>query len=126
MKDETFEKMDEEFMNQFKTVREKKVPSRILDDFSASVEKRILEKQAGKNFRFGLPAWAPVWVPALAVLLLFVSTAVLQNPGDTRSRRNTGPAPATISVTPGSEISDELGLLRDLGEWTDDDEAEFN
>ncbi len=137
MKEENFEKQDEVLMNQFKALRDKKIPSEVLDYFSASVEHKILEAQGKKTFRFGFPAWAPLWGPVLAVLLVAVSTTITRNPAQLKRQNSSGPAEiqnvGEISLTSHSrsdnsksEISEDVALLQELGEWTDEDEAEFN
>ena len=126
MKDQAFEKMDEAFMNRLKAVREKRTPSKIASQFSASVERKILEKQMKKSLRPGFLNWAPVWVPAFGVLLLFASTAVLHYPAGLHPHRAGARIPLKISAHSNSEISDEVTLLQELGEWTEEDEVEFN
>ena len=126
MKDEIFEKSDEALMNQFKAMRERKIPSRILEGFSTSVERKILEKQTKKTLRPGFLSWAPVWVPAFAVLLLFASTVVLHYPAGLNTHPRLAVTVSTVSAAPHSEISDEVVFLRELGEWTEEDEVDFN
>ena len=128
MNQETFEKLDRAFTDRFRAVREKKVSSQVLERFSASVERRILEKQTEKSLRPGWAflRWAPVWVPAFAVTVLVISTAVLQSPGGLKSVLSKTNPVLSLHVSVSSEISEEVVLLQDLEEWSEDDEAEFN
>ena len=133
MKKDLFEQWDEAFMKDFKSFRERKVPQRILENFSASVERRI------KNGTFpNVPGSVnPVhlemfrsfrWVPAFAVLLLVVSIVVPRPAARPKlSQSESGIAtPSIVSVSTSPEISEEVSFLEELGEWTDDDEADFN
>ncbi len=129
MKDEIFKKQDEALMNQFKAQREREVPSGVLNDFSASVEHKILETQGQKSFRFGFPAWAPIWVPVFAVLLVLVSTTLTQYPSRLKDQKRPAVGiqpPVEVSIASKSEISEEVILLQELGEWTEEDEAQLN
>ena len=130
MKNENLEKLDQMLMDQFKETREKKVPWRIMNGFSASVERQILEKQLKTVPRFGFLKWGIAGlVPAFAALLFLASTALLHSPADIKTRQKTAASTASaISVASpsGPEISDEVTFLSELGEWNEEDEAEFN
>ena len=125
MKKEPFEELDKSLMEKLKDQRDRKVPWEILRGFSASVEQRISAKHGQPAYElksarryFG----APVWVPVLAVAVLAV-VAVIRLPG------GTVPAPGlAVELAPGngSELASEIAALRDLGVWTEDDEAELS
>ncbi len=117
MTNDSFKKMDERWMNDLKLMREKKVPAKMLDGFSASVEARIREvekPQERKNFGFRPRRFfVPVFVPTFAVLII-ASMVVLRSPSN----------PAQLaSATTAVELSDEAAVLREVNVWTDEDEA---
>ena len=128
MEKDLFEQWDEAFMKDFKTLRERKVPQRILENFSASVERKIQEKQTTRALQPRPIRWAPVWVPAFAVLLLVVSIVAPRPANRPKlSQSESGIAtPSIVSVSTSPEISEEMTFLEELGEWTDDDESDFN
>lgn len=110
MKPESFESLDKAFKARFDKLS-KKVPSRLLDGFSASVERRILEKRSAPEPR-PIRRWAPAWVPALAVLV--VSILALRMP-------HVGPLGYPDLSSPAA-LSQEIAVLRDVGAWSEDDE----
>mgnify|MGYP001564172558 CR=1 FL=1 len=121
MAKESFEKQDERLMEALKSAREKKVPSGLLKGFSASVEKKIREKQPSLEIQVKPKrTWAPAWVPVFAVLIIG-SLLVLRLP--LRVKETTSPL-KTVGVTHVSvaQLSDEIAALRELGAWTDEDE----
>ncbi len=127
MKNEDLEKLDQTLMNQFKETREKKVPWRIMNGFSASVERQILEKQLKTVPRFGFLKWGiPVLAPAFAVVLFLASTALLHYPVSFETNHKTTASTVSVSSSSGPEISDEVTFLSELGEWNEEDDAEFN
>ncbi len=121
MKKEPFEKLDESLMKDLKNLRDKNVPSEILKGFSASVEKRIREKQAPEPVR-SLPrrGWVPLWVPAFAVLVV-ASVIAIRFPFGSPAI-SVSPATVQLASAGSSELSDEIAILRELGAWTDEDE----
>lgn len=123
MSDESFQKLDESLMKEFKGLREKNAPSEIRKNFSAEVERRILE---GQNQRASRPIWSrfwlPIFVPALGALVIFISTTVLRQPVGSRAPfPSTSSLPLALSVA--SEISDEIQALEELGVWTEEDDS---
>ena len=132
MKEDLFEQWDEAFMKEFKAFRERKVPQRVLENFSASVERRIkngtFPNVPGSPNPVHLEMFRSRWVPAFAVLLLMVSTAVLRYPVRSKTSQSKfgTSVPSAISVPSSPEISEEMAFLEELGEWTDEDEADFN
>lgn len=113
MTKEPFEKMDSFWMETLKKARLKKVPPKILEGFSASVEARIRERQAkeapapAEPKRFRIPVWAPVFA------VLIVASVVVLRSG--LERPWTPPAD--------SGLSEEIAVMRELGVWGDEDEA---
>jgi len=116
MTDESFEKIDESLQEEFRVIREKKVPSGILTGFSASVAERIrarAEEKERRKVRF--PIWIPILVPVLGVLAVFVWAAVLKPSPGTR----------TVLLPNGSvpiALSQEIAALEELGIWTEEDD----
>ncbi len=112
MTKEPFEKMDESLMRRMKDLRERNIPPEILKGFSASVEARIREKEAPVFQARPARSFIPVWVPALAVLIVSVGLAVYV------------PHSSTIQLASANvaEISEEIAALRELGVWTEEDE----
>ena len=121
MAPESFEKQDKAFMEALKGTREKKVPPMMLKGFSASVEKKIREKQPSLEIQLKPKrVWIPVWVPVLTVLVIG-SLLVLRMPYEMK-----GPDIVhhykVVELADASELSDEIAALRELGAWTDEDE----
>ena len=124
MKNESFEEMDRSFMKDLKNVREQKVPPIYLKGFAESVERKIADREeANESVPQSKRFTVPVWLPVMAVLVIAV-TLVLKNPAGTQS----------LSVTPQSvqlasanlsdqELSDEIAVMAELGEWSDEDAA---
>lgn len=121
MKPEEFKKIDDEMMKATAPLRDRKLNPKLLEGFAVSVERRI---EAG---RAAAPKHSPMslraWVPAFAVLVLAVVAV----------SKISGPAPHAVATAPsvmelaqnGTEVSlaEEIEALRELGVWTDDDEA---
>ena len=152
MNNESFEKMDKEFLNSLKNAREKKVPEGIRRDFKRSVEERLAS--AGQP-AFGLSLVA---VPALVLVLgaalcwfyvkpappvqknISVETelqkketvtealpAAVQKIVHSNVQMNAHPAaqhPELAQITE-SNIVNELEALKELGVWTEKDEEEI-
>lgn len=125
MKDELFEKLDESFMEKFKALRGKKLPSEAFKGFSDSVLSEIQKRNQEKTQeRTPFKSWIPIFVPVLGVLLVFVSLAIFR-PHHGFQIPNTSVLTSQIALSTVSEISDisdEIAALRELGEWTDEDE----
>ena len=138
MKKEPFEELDKSLMEKLKDQRERKVPWEILRGFSASVEQRIsatkprrIRPHGVRSFVDGFAdaVWrtrqAPqprVWIPVLAVMVL-AFFAVIHLPGGVIPTPGVAMEPAQGN---GSELATEIAALRDLGVWTEDDEAELS
>ncbi len=122
MTEEPFEKMDESLQEEFRALREKKVPSGILTGFSVSVAERIrarAEERERRKVRF--PIWIPTLVPVLGVLVVFVWAAVLKSSSGTRTvLLPNGSVPIALSMT--SDLSQEIAALEELGIWTEEDD----
>jgi hypothetical protein len=117
MTNKSFENMDKSFMKDLKNEREKKVPPIYLKGFAQSVERKITAAPEKKRFV------VPVWVPVMAVLLIAV-TLTVKNPLGARSLSVSPQAVQLASATMSDqELSDEISLMSELGEWTDDDDS---
>lgn len=127
MNEESFEKSDEAWMKKLKTSREKKIPSRILEGFSASVEERIRREQEEKNLRpHPFRLWAPVWVPAFVALLVFFSW-LASGPLPFGTKIPSVPVVSIqLALSTTSEINEEIAALRELGVWTEEDDEALN
>lgn len=112
MKPESFESMDKSLKERFDRLPKKAVPPAVLDGFSAAVERRILERQAAPE-PAPIRRWAPAWVPALAVLVVSIIAVRLPNPG---------PMGAFPEMSNPASLSQEIGVLREVGVWTEEDE----
>lgn len=121
MKDEPFEKLDDSLMKDFKVLREKKIPPDILKGFSASVERKILDRLDQKRPGW-LRSWLPVFVPALGILVIVVSTLIFKNPINGRGPI-TPSSSLPIAFSMASDISEEIAALEALGVWTEEDDA---
>lgn len=110
--DNDFKKLDNDTMRQFSQLREKKVSSELLKNFSASVEDKIYAKQTKGSFKFIPRSFGVRFaVPVFAVLIL-ASIIVFHNPLNSH-----------ISIANASEIDEDIAVLRDLGAWSEEDEA---
>jgi len=99
-------------MRRMKDLRERNIPPEILKGFSASVEDRLRQKQAPAFQPRPVRSFVPVWVPALAVLIVAVGLTLYVP-------RSSDIQPASAEVT---EISEEITTLKELGVWTEEDE----
>ena len=122
MTDKYFEPMDEKLMDSMKTLREKEVSEGMLKGFSASVERRILAKQQAE--RSPRAAFSPGWVPALAVMVL-ASLVVLRLPSEPVSQVSQSTGHTRLSNNKEVDVEDEIAALKELGVWSDEDEATF-
>ena len=123
MEKESFEKQDQSLMEALKNVRDKKVPSAIMKNFSAAVESKIRESQPTRELQFKPKrSWMPVWAPVLAVLMIG-SLLVLRLPIGLREiPMNSTARPIQLAQANTNQLSDDIAALRELGAWTDDDE----
>ena len=121
MSDPKFDKMDQEMMKSMKPLRDKKISDGMLKGFSASVERR-LELQNQPAIR---RAFAPVWVPVLAVMIL-ASVVVLRLP---QTPTALPPVLKTVDYAELNEnereldVDDEIAALKELGIWDDNDDS---
>ena len=127
MKNHDFEKIDERWMKDLKEIREKKVPEKILDGFAASVEARIREDKrnvAAKAYDIKPKRFlVPVFAPTFAVLIIG-SVLVLRSPLATRPEAVPQALTRRVSEkTTSDNISEEVAVLREVGAWTEEDEA---
>lgn len=124
MTNDSFEKMDSHWMHEFQSVREKGVPQGILKGFAASVERRIElerpEQGASKTFRRRF--FMPVFVPTFAVLV--ISAAIVTRlPLWAPSPEVATPSVELAQAPNAEELSTEIAALREIGVWTEEDEA---
>lgn len=127
MNEKEFNEMDQKMMDASQKERDRKVPWEILNGFSASVERRILETQERRTLGwFPARAWVPVAVPVFAVLVLAV-VVTLRLPADPAGVP--GAPSAALSAAPSVELAhvaepvegDDIEILRGLGEGTEAD-----
>jgi hypothetical protein len=123
MTKEPFDELDRELMKKLEGRRKKELPKGLLDGFSAQVEARIRGKEAPAPLHRPSRRWAPVWVPTFAVLFLAV-VVVLRLPKGPDGRPATLPfqPAAREAQAPLADLADEIGLLMELGVWTEEDE----
>ncbi|GEM_PF-986310 len=128
-----FERTDAELMKRLESLRKTPLPPKALDGFSASVEARIRERETVRTrsqrepgtVSWRVRSWAPVWAPAFAVMFL-ASVVALRSGWQTPSTLNghlTVPADAVQLASNTVSVADEVAALRELGVWTDEDEA---
>lgn len=142
---ESFEKMDKEFLDGLKNIREKKVPDTVRQNFKQSVERRIMSagRPAGFGFSF---AMLPVFVLAAGVALCWFylrpnrpvpvnveikqESAPIQTPALVLKTVPEAPvkiqpnAPKLEEITESNLVA-ELEALKELGVWTEQDEEEI-
>lgn len=135
-----FEEVDREMMAALKGMRDQKMPEGLLKDFSAGVERKILERKirpAGSG-----AGWVGVFVFCFAFLIFGVVLWKLFPV----SKPQVIPVPVTVTMTasvPGAskpeggipgkikmplneaEITSEIEALRELGVWTEEDEEKL-
>ena len=123
MENESFEKQDRSLMETLKGVRDKKIPSVMMKNFSVSVEDKIRERQPSLEIQVKPKrSWVPVWAPVFAVLMIG-SLLVLRLPMGSREMPLTpSSVPVQLAQANVNELSDDIAALRELGAWTDDDE----
>ena len=117
MSEAHFEKMDEQWMKLTQELREKKVSDGILKGFSTSVERRILSKQ-----QIAKRAWAPAWVPAMAVLVI-ASVVALRSPMLFAPAQPIAKTMDYAQRHDTDNVVDEIAALKEMGVWSDSDEA---
>lgn len=123
MNEHDFDKMDSEFLKKFEKLRDKKVPKRVLDGFSASVEEKIRKKLFTPELekkRFRMPLWAPV----LTVLVL--ASLVVFRTGLHRATYFERPSNSVVISQPvpvNGDLAVEIAALKEIGEWTEQDET---
>ena len=111
----SFEELDNDFMKQLRTEREKSVAPAILKGFSASVLAKIEQKNKKPA---GARLIAPVLVPAFAMILL-ASVFALKNP----SFQMPSAQPYMDMMLAGTaDLSDEISAFEELGVWGDEDQ----
>ena len=120
MNEQNFEKMDQEWMNATKEIREKKVSEGMLKGFSASVERRILATERPTR-----NAWtASSWVPAMAILLL-ASLVVLRLPSTFKPVAPVSQSVEYAQLHDSNGVSEEIAALKEVGAWNEADDALF-
>ncbi len=121
MNDKDFKNLDEAMMKNMAPLRDKKVSDGILKGFSASVERKIRSNDAPAAAP--VRRFAPVWVPTLAVMIL-ASVVVLRSPVTTTQPVTFLSASEELAQSVDSEdIQNDMALLKELGELTDEEEA---
>ena len=118
---DSFEKIDSDLMKLAEKLRETKVPENMRNDFSKSVEDRILRERRAPGLGWMLPSFALVFGLALAGAAAWFIMAPKQKPI----------APVPVFSEPSgpplaefreSNIIQEIEALKELGLWTDEDE----
>lgn len=117
----SFESMDRSMKEELGKVPRTPIPPKMLQGFSASVERRILDRQASRAARrpwlLRLPVLAPTF--AVAALALFFTTHLTPTPAGIRR-----PVSERVQIASNTaSISEEVALLRELGAWTEEDES---
>ncbi len=121
MNDKEFKNLDEAMMKSMTPIRDKKVSEGMLKGFSASVERKIQLSDAPAAAP--VRRWAPVWVPTLAVMIL-ASVVVLRSPVTTDQPATFLSAPTELAqLVSSEEIQSDVALLKELGEFSDEEEA---
>lgn len=121
MTDENFEKMDRELKERLRPLSETQVPPKFLKGFSASVIRKIEDRNSPVRETETFRGLKGVWlVPTFAVLAL--ASTVLWRADLWRSAVS-GPTGMIQMATSVSTISEEIDALRDLGAWTEEDDA---
>lgn len=108
MDEKAFRDMDKAWMERTRAERERPVTD--AEFFAGQVERRIREKRAVSR----APRLVPFLVPALALSLLLAVPVV----------RRGGERVQLAAVTAEASIGDEIALLKELGAWTEEDDAE--
>ncbi len=148
-----FEKMDAEMMETFKRARNQEIPEGLLKNFSASVERKILERHVRPSrlgvgwaglavlgfafLIFGAVLWrllpatrpAPVQVPVQAVNSVILrpeaeeSREILRSAQDDKRRAQDDKQ--RIQNDDSTEILSDIEALKELGVWTEEDEEKL-
>ena len=118
MSEEKFESMDRSLMKDIKGAK-LSVPGSLLEGFSASVTQRIRECQLPKEAK--APALSPWLVPTFAVLI--IASALTWRLPLTSNQMASGTVQAINLTANVASISDEVAALRELGVWTEEDDA---
>ncbi len=121
MTDENFEKMDRELKENLKSLSETPVPPRILSGFSASVIRRIEAKESSKSQPQTARGLRAVWLAPTFAALVLASTVLWR--ADLWQSVISKPGGMIHMASNVSTISEEIDALRDLGAWTDEDDA---
>lgn len=155
MNNGSFEKMDKEFLDNLKSVREKKVPESVRKDFKQSVEKRLFAAGQPAPFAFSF-AVVPVLILGLgAALCWFYLRPNRAVPDNMQTRaevlkaeqlKKETPPEVIVPINPKvpvkttaetalrvpelpqvteSNLVAELEALKELGVWTEKDEEEI-
>ena len=130
MKDKDFKEMDQSLMKRTEPLREQKISEGILKGFSASVERRLPDRQAGISGGSTALQWKSarrlVWVPTFAVMVL-ASVAVLRSPiaPSLISARDTQEIQLAQAVAPADEMQDEIAVLTELGVLDEAEDADL-
>jgi hypothetical protein len=122
MDNRDFEKTDVSWMKRLGALCQKPIPPEILKGFRASVEDRIRQNQAQRQRKplpsFSLPVFS--WAPALAIVIV-AFVVVLRLPD--RQNLPLGPRQVLRMATVTSTLAEEIAALREVGAWTNEDEA---
>ncbi len=123
MNDKDFKQLDDAMMKQMSSLREQKVNEGMLKGFSASVERKI----QSQNTPVLQPVrrWAPVWAPTLAVMIL-ASVVVLKSPMTSQSPLSGLSSSIELAqLVSSDDIQNDVAILKELGELTEEEEALF-
>ena len=121
MTDETFEKMDRELKENLKSLSETPVPPRILSGFSASVIRKIEAEKAPRTQSETFRGLKVVWLAPTFAALVLASTVLWRS--DLWQSVLSEPGGVIHMASNVSTISEEIDALRDLGAWTEEDDA---
>ena len=135
-----FEKLDKEMMEALQEVRHQKIPEGLLRNFSTEVQRKIQERNirpAGIGLglgiwvilalaflTFGMVIWKllpPAPKPKVVPILMPVS----QIPAAATPSSSAPPSKITPAPLTESEIISEIEALKELGVWTEEDEAKL-
>lgn len=123
---EPFDNQDKGWMSYFLRVREKKVPRENTLCFASDVLDKIEERaRPVSRPAFAWPRLVPVLVPVFAALVLGLVIALrppIPEPGIA------GVQPAMdamndVMIAMDEDILEDIEILRELGEWSDEDEG---
>ena len=116
MSEDSFEKMDKDWMGRLARIRQKNIPEGIRRDFAKSVENRVMHLPAGGGF-----GWLAA-VPALAVLIAVIWF------GQNYFARQTHPLVVEARREDAAQLREadlekEIETMKELGVWTEKDET---